>query len=250
MEINIMDMSRLLTRVSASAISLGVVPFTNAAPVSDPNPASSRPHVKIKSSIRRALLGTLMFAGGLSQAQAYSTYLNSSNANSLTNPPFAQVTINQLGGGDIEFIIDVVGTELSGQMIEQFGFNISDSTALTPGNFTFSSPTDWSADTTPTATMDGFGKFDVVVNGGTSTAHLTFTISAGGDSIATYATDGSTTQGNGQGQTSSLFAAKISSQGQGAFLAGGTPVPLPAAIWLFGSGLMGIVVVARRKRSN
>jgi len=27
------------------------------------------------------------------------------------------------------------------------------------------------------------------------------------------------------------------------------PVPVPAAVWLFGSGLIGLVGVARRKRS-
>jgi hypothetical protein len=158
-----MGMSRRLTRVSFSAISLGVVPFTNAAPVSDPNPVSSGTHVKNKSSIRHALLGTLLLAGGLTQAQAYTTNLDLST-NGLTTPPFATVTISQLLSGDIQFIIDVVGTEISGQMIEQFGFNISDNTSLNSTNFTL--PTGWSADATATQNLDGWGKFDVVVSGG------------------------------------------------------------------------------------
>lgn len=32
-------------------------------------------------------------------------------------------------------------------------------------------------------------------------------------------------------------------------LAGGSPVPVPAAIWLFGSGLLGMVGIARRKKT-
>ncbi|MGI9320139.1 MAG: VPLPA-CTERM sorting domain-containing protein [Thiogranum sp.] len=46
-----------------------------------------------------------------------------------------------------------------------------------------------------------------------------------------------------------MFAAKISSRGPGAFIGGGTPVPLPAAVWLFGSGLLGLFGIARRRRS-
>jgi hypothetical protein len=33
-------------------------------------------------------------------------------------------------------------------------------------------------------------------------------------------------------------------------LAGGSPVPLPGALWLFGSGLMGLVGISRRRKKN
>ncbi|MGB5426834.1 MAG: VPLPA-CTERM sorting domain-containing protein, partial [Gammaproteobacteria bacterium] len=32
-------------------------------------------------------------------------------------------------------------------------------------------------------------------------------------------------------------------------LAGGSPVPVPAAVWLFGSGLLGLVGMARHKKA-
>jgi hypothetical protein len=35
-----------------------------------------------------------------------------------------------------------------------------------------------------------------------------------------------------------------------AYFGGGSPVPLPAAMWLFGSGLLGLIGVARRKKQG
>jgi len=35
----------------------------------------------------------------------------------------------------------------------------------------------------------------------------------------------------------------------GTFLVNTSPVPLPAGVWLFGSGLLGLIGIARRKKS-
>jgi hypothetical protein len=120
--------------------------------------------------------------------------------------------------------------------------------------------------------QDGFGKFDgVVSDGGQSRVDPTLTFSidlgldqGGADSIFDYIADSS----NG-----SLFAAHItgfddlnpldpvdgcSTDSEGnhtpecniltsVWVGGGTAVvPVPAAVWLFGSGLLGLVGIARR----
>jgi hypothetical protein len=71
-----------------------------------------------------------------------------------------------------------------------------------------------------------------------------------GSSIALYGItgDGST----GTVESYILGSAKLSSNGTLTLTGNGTttaPVPLPAAVWLFGSGLMGLVGVSRRRKA-
>jgi hypothetical protein len=44
--------------------------------------------------------------------------------------------------------------------------------------------------------------------------------------------------------TATLSASGLTLAGNGG---GGTPMPIPTAVWLFGSGLVGLAGVARRK---
>ena len=53
------------------------------------------------------------------------------------------------------------------------------------------------------------------------------------------------------GATSADFSTDFTATGPQAFSAKAGPVvPVPAAVWLFGSGLLGLVAVARRKKSS
>jgi len=218
----------------------------------------------IKTIIKMSVLsfGLILSTG---TAHAYSTFLNITNNQNWTQPQdFALVTIDSIdvGGGEFDFMftVDLCGDVTSSpcvgeQQIEQFGFNFSGVT-LTASNFDFSSntagPGDANWSTNFSANMDGFGTFDVAVEkpAGSAAAGvdpLMFLITGvTGDSIATYATDGST---GGQPNSGSLFSAKVSSTGPGAFIGGGSPVPVPAAVWLFGSGLLGLIGLARRKKA-
>jgi hypothetical protein len=56
--------------------------------------------------------------------------------------------------------------------------------------------------------------------------------------------------GTGQVQSYILGSASLAANGTLTFKGNSTsPVPLPAAVWLFGSGLMGLVGVSRRRKA-
>lgn len=213
----------------------------------------------IKKSTRQLLVaGCLLLPAGVTHA--YSTFLTITNNQNWQPQPqnFAEVTIDAIdvGGGDFDykFTVDLCADLTSdacavGQDIEQFGFNIVGSLTWDSSNFSLPNA-GWDVDfAPPPQTLDGFGGFDVVAfNNSAGEQPLMFTITGViGDSIATYATDGSS---GGQPNAGSIFAAKVSAGAQGAFIGGGTAVPIPAAVWLLGSGLIGLVGVARRKRSS
>jgi hypothetical protein len=70
-----------------------------------------------------------------------------------------------------------------------------------------------------------------------------------GSSIALYGLTGNNTTGTVESYI--LGSAKLSSNGTLTLTGNSTtaPVPLPAAVWLFGSGLMGLVGVSRRRKA-
>jgi hypothetical protein len=212
----------------------------------------------INRFIRSALY--LMILAPFGAVNAYSTFLTETNNNNWSQPQnFAEVVIQELTGGDIQFTISLCadpgasscGPDPQGtlQNIEIFGFNITgspNSVALLPEDFILPS-IDWTVDIAPPVTnLNGFGGFDVGVrwsgHGAAGLDPLTFIISKAGDSIASYATDLS--------DKGFLFGAKIASTGPGAFIGGGTAVPVPAAFLLFGSGLLVLTGLARRKNTT
>jgi len=134
--------------------------------------------------------------------------------------------------------------------------------------------------------QDGFGNFDRVVRDGGSSRKdpLMFWISGvDGDTIDTYST---ASQGSGNNAADYWFAAHVTDYNTGEYgyrddnegnvcdpyttgctyqlltsayftggdgAGGGPPagvIPVPAAVWLFASGLLGLVGVARRRKSS
>ena len=203
--------------------------------------------------------------------------------------PYATVTIDDEGAaGLINFTVALSsywdGKEGTNFGIDSFGFNVlepEESIGLVTSDV-INVPTNWGAlvEYTPPnnqgTAQNGFGKFDAVVD--TSGAanrlgSLTFSIDNQFntlDSISDYIA-GSNPGSNG----SSLFAVHIAGFTDqnpldpvgscvgtaldannpdcnyltSAWVGGGTVVPVPAAVWLFGSGLLGLVGIARRKKS-
>jgi len=82
-----------------------------------------------------------------------------------------------------------------------------------------------------------------------SNIHLTDLTNAGGilDQSGGFLPWGSMAEASCSFNCESLVAV-LSNWGTGASLIG-APIPIPAAVWLFGSGLIGLIGVARRKKS-
>ena len=151
----------------------------------------------------------------------------------------------------------------------EFGFNVTAGTpALTSANIVNSSvPVAWDLDGSSVSqaeTIDGMGKYNYSYKGGGSATRavspLTFEIAVAGDAAANYVAlaDG----GGNCGPNGCYFALHIVNQegfdpylGKTFFVSGGPgdeftpPVPLPAAVWLLGSGLLGLIGIGRRRRS-
>ena len=141
--------------------------------------------------------------------------------------------------------------------IQSFGFNTD--VALSTGNISIVQPnpsTGWTIDGPPPSAQDGFGKFDwVISNGGSNrTDPLVFTIDINGDMLSDYANPSS---GNA-GQGNAWFAAHVAgftvsgSSVTSSWFGGGNgaippnEVPVPPAVWLFGSGVLAMIGISRR----
>jgi len=195
---------------------------------------------------------------------------------------YATVTIDDEGtAGLINFTVDLSpywsGKEDSGFGIQSFGFNLGGAaTGLVASDIIATLPSNWGIGFNEN--QDGLGTFDVTI-GKTGTGMpnrqgpLEFSIDLGGDQSATdnildYVAD-SVAGANG----SFLFAVHIagfldqnslepdlgvdcsgdagSTEGcnvlTSVWVGNSAVVPVPAAVWLFGSGLLGLAGLARRK---
>jgi len=168
---------------------------------------------------------------------------------------YLQVTVSDGAAGDIDFSVavlsdafDTAGTSNFG--MQTFSFNYDASLSISAANIVNVDPSSWNIVEDKNA-GGGFGKFEFQLkgNGSTRTELLTFSISGvSGDTVYDYAL--------GATATSEFFAAHVAGFNTtngvtSAQFAGSTPavVPVPAAVWLFGSGLLALSGVARRRRA-
>lgn len=194
----------------------------------------------------------LMLAGAQADAASISFYLDQSNA-SQDGISYAQVTISDSTAvaGDIDFTVELVSSELveSGANVgmQTFSFNHDPALNIDASNIISLDPSLWSIFENSNA-GGGFGKYDFQLsgNGSTRTDLLSFSISGiDGDSIHSYAMGSELNPSSGE-----YFAAHIVgfNAANGAKFAGSTVVPVPAAAWLFGSGLLALFAIVRRKQ--
>ena len=194
----------------------------------------------------------VMMASVQAEAASISFYLDQSNdlADGIN---YAQVTISDSATivGDIDFTVEILDSAftVSGDNfgLQNFSFNYDPSLTIDTSNVVTS---DWSVSEGKNA-GGGFGKFGLQLSGdgGSRTDILNFSIAGVvGDSLESYALSSILSPSTGE-----YFAAHIAGFDEtngvtSAQFAGSTSVvPVPAAVWLFGSGLIGLVSVARRK---
>ncbi|MEZ5562076.1 MAG: VPLPA-CTERM sorting domain-containing protein [Gammaproteobacteria bacterium] len=199
------------------------------------------------------LAAGLLLAAGSANAASASWYLDQSNTEGTwadgVNYLLVTISDSLSNPGDIEFLVTPLATLTSSAGsnfgIQRFGFNTTGAgNALTAANII--DPAGWS---TSSGNLDGFGSFEVSEdgNGNNRQNPLFFRITGiAGDTIYDYAVNGP-----GGAQGTYFFAAHVAGMTVGpgsAYFGGSTVVPVPAAVWLFGSAL-GLMGFARRQRS-
>jgi hypothetical protein len=206
----------------------------------------------IKGFIRLSMMPVVFF-GSHATASSISYYLDQSNALP-DGINYAQVTISDGLGGDIDFNVQVLSSafSVSGSNfgMENFSFNYDNSLTVTAANITHIDPSTWTISQNQNA-GGGFGKFDFQLSGtgSTRTETLNFTMSGvAGDTINDYAIGSTLNPSSGEFFAAHIAGFDMTNGVNSAQFSGSTPVvPVPAAVWLFGSGLLGLVGVARRK---
>ena len=200
------------------------------------------------------LTGFLAFEA---QAASISYYLDLSN-DLPDGINYAQVTISDsvTVTGDIDFKVEVLSSAftVTGNNfgMQAFSFNYEPGLSIEAANIIVNDPVSWSVSSGKNA-GGGFGKYDFQLsgNGSSRTELLTFSISGvAGDSIESYAVLSSLNPASTEFFAAHIAGFDLASCVTSAKFAGSTVVPVPAAAWLFGSGLLGLVGVARRRRTQ
>ena len=196
----------------------------------------------------------VVFVATQANATTISYYLDKSNALP-DGINYAQVTISDGISGNIDFSVDVIESAFSVSPGANFGmqtFSFNYDTAITVGsaNIQDIDPSTWTVLQDANA-GGGFGKFEFQLsgNGSSRTSLLSFSIvGVSNDTVYDYAIGSTLKPSSGE-----FFATHIAGFDQtvgqtSAQFSGSTAVvPVPAALWLFGTGLIGLVAVSRRK---
>lgn len=194
----------------------------------------------------------LALAATQTNAATISYYLSQSNA-LLDDVNYAQVTISDSSTiGDIDFNVEILDSAftVSGSNfgMQNFSFNYDPTLSIDTSNIDTLLST-WSTSEGANA-GGGFSKFGFQLSGkgNSRTELLNFTITGvDGDTIESYAMGS-----NLKPAATEFFAAHIAGFDAtngvtSAQFAGSLAIPVPAAVWLFGSGLMVLAGVSRRK---
>lgn len=192
-------------------------------------------------------------AGGSANAATVSYYLDQSNALP-DGVNYAQVTISDGLGGDIDFTVDVILSAFSVSSganfgMQTFSFNYDASLSVSSANIMAIDPASWNISQNANA-GGGFGKFDFELagTGSSRTETLSFSISGvSDDTVYDYAVASGLMPSSGDFFAAHIAGFDTTNGVTSAQFAGSTAVPVPAALWLFGTGLIGLLGVARQR---
>jgi hypothetical protein len=203
--------------------------------------------------ILTALLG-MLFLVGLNQAQALT--LNFSDMSSdetdaalLDATLDFSITANAADGGSdlLTLTLDNQTTAPNAYTIDDLFFNFTGDSSL----FSFDSSNSGSgALSAGPITADGFGEFDSTIggfglaSGGTEVWQID--LGANGITMADFDVLSTIPPGEFRKTAALKF---VQGPGDDSAFGGVSTVPVPAAVWLFGSGLLGLVGIARRKKA-
>ncbi len=200
--------------------------------------------MKAKNLISTLLCGLFVFAG--QQAYANTYFLNQSNTLA-DGVNYAQVDVLE-SGGNLNFTVTALAP--SNWKFSNFYFNLGGST----GDITLTGlPAGWRPDTNQN--VSEFDVFSDGARGRGNSLQSVFSFTADGVNTLSFAN----LLANDEGW---IFAAHVQCSGRGGnvcdsvngesshHIAGPdiSPVPIPGAIWLFGSALMGFVSMNSRKK--
>ena len=200
----------------------------------------------------------LALVGVQASAATVSYYLDQSN-DLLDGINYVQVTISDGSGGDIDFSVEVLTSAFSvspdanfGMQNFSFNYNTLNVTSISKKNIDIVFPATWKI-SQDTGAGGGFGKFEFQLsgNGGSRTELLSFSINdIAGDTISDYAIGSTLSPSSGEFFATHIAGFDAINGVTSAQFSGSTSVvPVPAAVWLFGSGLflLGFAGVAKRK---
>jgi hypothetical protein len=206
-------------------------------------------------AVVKVLALPLALLGVQAHAASISFFLDQSN-DLPDGVNYAQVTISDstTSIGDIDFSVQVLSSAfaVSGANfgMQTFSFNYDTSLSVAAGNITDIDPASWLISQDQNA-GGGFGKFEFQLSGDGSsrTEVLDFSISGvTGDTINSYAIGSTLNPSSGEFFAAHIAGFDTTNGVTSAQFSGSTPVvPVPAAVWLFASGLLGLVGVARRR---
>ena len=206
----------------------------------------------------------VLMAVTMTSAQAVTAtyYLDQSNVDSVLpdGMDYLKVVIDSTTAGTATFDITPVypfspGTNFG---LQAFGFNYGGSGSITAGNF-LGLATGWSIDLPPPSGMDGFGKYDFIVQstGSDRQSPLTFTVTGLGgataaDTLASFAKLSSGNAGQGNEYFAVHLAGFTTSDASitSGYFAGSSvaPVPEPGAFALLLAGMALLGSTAGRRK--
>jgi cellulose synthase/poly-beta-1,6-N-acetylglucosamine synthase-like glycosyltransferase len=205
--------------------------------------------------LQYGFIGALMLTALPARAASVSFFLDQSNALP-DGTSYLSVMLTESVSGGVDFLVQTLDSlnSIAGQNfgIQKFGFNFLDGSWGEISNLS----DDWRI--MSNKSMDGFGKFDVRLQGqgNSRTDSLGFTVNGAslGDFDSFFSAHVAGFEwcrtderlyswcGDRFCTTSAYFA------GQSLPPPDPSAVPIPAAVWLFGSGLIGLVAATRRKQ--